>query len=284
MKTVEAIKGREGIVLELFGLRITGNRHIDCGICGSKKSLRIAFHEGQLKYICKCGNGSILKYITESTGRLFQDVAGQIDRAIQNTYLKTPKPSLSSKFKRMDDLKGTDGERYLKSRGINILPQSGVKFSKGAIVSVASDNRHNPVYVHKTFLDGDKKAQGTARKLYKVGEGSCSIKLFPAAETLGVAEGIETALAVKQLYKVSCWSTLNTSLMKRFKAPDGVDHLMIFADSDKNGAGHAAAFECANKNMLANNDVKRVTIRWPELGDFNDVLQDANKVYEWRLQ
>ena len=60
--------------------------------------------------------------------------------------------------------------------------------------------------------------------------------------------------------------------------------MMVFADSDRNGAGHAAAFECANKNMLANNDVERVTVRWPERGDFNDVLQEAHKVYEWRLQ
>jgi putative DNA primase/helicase len=285
MKTLEAIRGRENLVLDLFGLAITGNRHIDCGICESKRSLRITLYRGELRYICKCGNGSILKYVTESTGRAFKDVAGQVDRVVQNTFtLDKPKTSLADKFKRMDQLKGTDGEKYLLKRGIRVLPTSGVRFNDSTIVSVASDNNHKAVYVHKTFLDGDKKAQGTSRKLYKVGEGDCSIKMFPLTETLGVAEGIETALSVKQLYKCSCWSTLNTSLMKRFKAPKGVTHLMVFADSDKNGAGHAAAFECANKNMLANNDVERVTVRWPERGDFNDVLQEAHKVYEWRLQ
>ena len=285
MKTAEAIKGREDVVLGLFGLTLTGNRHIDCGICESKKSLRINFHNGELKYICKCGSGDIIKYVVESTGRTFKEVASRIDEALQNSFKgeKKEEPSLANKFKRLPKLHGTNGEKYLLGRGINVLPQSGVRFDKGTIISVASDNNHKPIYIHKTFLDGDKKAQGTCRKLYKLGEGDCAIKLFPATETLAIAEGIETALAVKQLYRVSCWATLNTSLMKRFKAPGGVDHLMIFADADRHGAGHAAAFECANKNLLSKNDVTRVTVRWPEKGDFNDVLLEPRKVFEWRF-
>ena len=63
--------------------------------------------------------------------------------------------------------------------------------------------------------------------------------------------------------------------MKKFKAPMDVDHLVIFADNDLNGTGLAAAFECANKNLLSNNTVKKVTIRWTEnKGDFNDLLHE----------
>lgn len=287
MRTIEAIKGREQQVLDMYGLSITGNKHGDCGICGSKKSLRITVFNDNLSYICKCGNGNILHYISESTGQSFKDVALAIDKAIGNTREREKpktKSTVADRFKRMSKLKGTNAEKYLISRGLSVLPTMGARFHESSIYCVASDDNHNPIYIHRTFLDGDKKADGVNKKLYKVGgDVSCAIKLFPAGEVLGIAEGIETALSVKQLYKVNCWSTMNTSLMKRFKAPNGVKHLMIYADSDKNGAGHAAAFECANKNMLANNDVERVTVRWPKVGDFNDVLNDAESVYEWRL-
>jgi len=76
---------------------------------------------------------------------------------------------------------------------------------------------------------------------------------------------------------------MNSNFMKKFRAPGGVEHLIIFADSDKNGTGHAAAFACGHSNIMANNDVKKVTIRWPDRGDFNDVLQEIQTIHEWVL-
>lgn len=76
---------------------------------------------------------------------------------------------------------------------------------------------------------------------------------------------------------------MNTAFMKKFQAPAGVKHLVIFADADTNAAGHAAAFECAFKNLnSAANDLETITVRWPEPGaDFNDVLLNGLQVYEW---
>ncbi|EJG2212558.1 toprim domain-containing protein, partial [Proteus mirabilis] len=95
-----------------------------------------------------------------------------------------------------------------------------------------------------------------------------------------IAEGIETALSCKQLYGVNTWSVINTNFMKKFKAPKGVTHLVIFTDMDWNAAGHAAAMECAHKNLLSNNDVETVSVRWPDNGDFNDMLIEACEVRE----
>lgn len=142
-----------------------------------------------------------------------------------------------------------------------------------------------------TLLDGDHKAKtGTQKKLHKLQEdsylehvSSIAIRLFPASSTLGIAEGIETALSSKQIYGVNTWSVLNTALMKRFRAPSGVKHLIIFADADLNGAGLAAAWVCGHGNILSGNDVERVTIRWPAIGDFNDMIVNGAAVYEWPL-
>ena len=56
-----------------------------------------------------------------------------------------------------------------------------------------------------------------------------------------------------------------------------------FTATDLNGAGHAAAWVCGHRNVLSNNDVERVTIRWPAIGDFNDMIMNGAVVYEWPL-
>lgn len=224
-------------------------------------------------------------------------MAADIDRLLGNTFkaetlevVDDLSTKVVRKFKRLPLLKDTNGGLYLNSRGIYHLPTNGIRYnpSEGSFQSlyaIATDENYNPIYLHRTLLEGDKKANVEVNKKMlslRQSQGSVSIKLFPTQSTLGIAEGVETALSCTQIYKCSTWSTLNSSLMKRFKAPKGVEHLIVFADNDKKGAGHAAAFECANKNMLANNDVVKVSVRWTaELGDFNDMLSEGSEVFEW---
>ena len=297
MKTSEAMRGHEETILNFYGLQLTGNKHVECGICGGKKKLRIDIYKGELKYICVCGSGSIFKYLEESAGLEFKVVAAEIDELIGNAFESTVIETVESlgdkvlrKFKSLPELKGTDGQIYLNSRGIYILPRRGIRFNSHegnyqSLYAIATDDLFSPVYLHRTLLDNGIKANVEVnKKMLTLKEcfSSVSIKLFPIQSTLGIAEGIETALSCHTIYKCAVWSTLNTSLMKRFKAPNGVSHLMIFADNDRKGAGHAAAFECGHKNMLAKNDVNKVTIRWPkEIGDFNDMLLKGSEVYEW---
>ena len=299
MKTVEAIKGNESRVLESFGLSLTGNRHIDCGICGGKKKLRICMYNDTLSYICSCGNGDIIGYIVESTGREFRNVAKDIDTLlgnVQETKSIDPVESLKDKclrkFKRLPHLKDTGGQIYLNSRGIFNLPKNGIRFNSvegkfQSLYAIATNDNYDPIYLHRTLLDEGKKADVEVnKKMLTLMDyiGSVSIKFTGIRSTLGVAEGIETALSCNEIYKCPAWSTLNSSILKRFKAPMGVEHLIVFADNDRKGAGHAAAFECAHRNMVANNNVKRVSVRWPEsVCDFNDMLLNGSEVLEWRF-
>jgi len=240
-----------------------------------------------------------------STGKDFKTLAKEIDQAFGNAFStehQTPKVNNNlnqavARFKSLSVIRGTDAERYLNSRGITQLPTGGVKYSAGeynsetggklpCIYAIASNEYSEAIQRHVTYLDGATKAKvEVQKKALSLQEysGSISVKLFQPKSTLGIAEGIETALSAHQLYKVPVWSTLNSSLMKRFKAPSGVDTLYIFADNDTNGTGLAAAFACANKNILSNNDVRRVIVRWPELEDYNDMLMSGCKVFEWEL-
>lgn len=50
---------------------------------------------------------------------------------------------------------------------------------------------------------------------------SVAIRMFPVDTTLGIAEGIETALSCKQFYGVNTWSVINTNFMKKIQSTEG---------------------------------------------------------------
>ncbi|MBK5075163.1 toprim domain-containing protein [Budviciaceae bacterium CWB-B4] len=310
MKTVEAVKGNWGKVFKNYNLPpITGKNHFKgkCPICGERGKFRIDDKNGTGSYICVCGSGQGWKLLQLTQDKDFETLASEIDILLgnkyeQGVYLEPSKTDkirnrLHNRFNKLPPLTGTNAELYLKNRYITSLPTQNVRYSDkernsySAIYSIATDAQGNYCYLHRTILDGAKKADITAPKLmtslqeptYLEHAQSIAIRLFPITSTLGIAEGIETALSCAQIYKCNTWSTINAAFMKKFKAPSGVNHLIIFADSDANGTGLAAAFECANKNLLSNNDVERVTIRWAEKGDFNDQLKNGCEVYEWPL-
>lgn len=319
MKTVDAIKNHIPQVLAYYNLPpITGNRHFkgECPLCGKKNKFRIDNRGNRGTWICSCGSGDIWGLLQQTQKKDFVTLAKEIDVLIGNSFLKNeqPKPAgndsdldvdelrkkVINKFNSIGAMKGSNAEKYLNNRHIT-LPSTleNVKYSEcermgnheyGAIYSLATDCNGKPCYLHRTILDGDKKADIEAPKILKKLQNdnylnftkSVAIRLFPVSSTLGIAEGIETALSCYQIYGCNTWSTINATFLKKFIAPAGVNHLIIFADTDRNLTGHSAAFECGHKNLSTiHNDITRVTIRWSERGDFNDVLMQGLKVYEW---
>lgn len=213
-------------------------------------------------------------------------------------------------FKFMDDLRGTEAEEYLLSRRINILPRKGVRYelttvepeSKRPLRSMTSamtTDRMRIAYFHRTYIEGGRKAQGINAKKIFTANGqenlicdSCgssisrgaAIRMFDCDATIGIAEGMETALSATQIYDCPTWSTANAGYMKQFIAPRSVRHLIIFADNDKNGTGLAAAFECGNKNINRMDGPDKVTIRVPtDVSDFNDMLFTQSDTHDWVL-
>ena len=68
-----------------------------------------------------------------------------------------------------------------------------------------------------------------------------AIHLGPVARVLGVAEGLETALAVTELFGISCWATYSATMLENFVPPPGVEKVVVFADKDVSGTGERAA-------------------------------------------
>lgn len=295
---IEAARGNWDKIFREFGIT-PSRRHSkeECPFCGKKNSFRVS--PERIEYggwICTCGSGNGFGLLMQITGKAFRELAQEIDRILGIAYRKVaPRLKLVTPVDRwaeLQPLRGTDAELYLKSRGINILPKRGVKFGYetihnkryGAIYSIASNSKGDACYLHTTYLDGHKKAvfeSLPSKKLttIKQNQDSVSVRTDYADKTMGISEGFETGLSAEQRFKMPVWPTLSTAFMKRFVVSDNVESLIIFADSDKKGAGHAAAFACAHSNLVRDNKLKRVEVRWPKSGDFND---DPNcDLYSW---
>lgn len=312
MKTTEAAKGQWATIFEHYGLPpITGKHHYkgECPVCSSRGKYRCDDADGRGTWICTCGSGDGMKLLSLTQNKPFNVLCAEIDRLIGNDYQHAKNPVHSStaslrqkalrKYSRLSGLKNTSGAGYLRQRGIYQLPVDSVRFNDRqrhggrvyqALYSLATDDKGELCYLHQTLLDGENKADigDSAKRLKSLQEESylnharsIAIRMFPVSSTLGIAEGIETALSAHQIYNVNTWATINSGFMKKFRVPAGVKNLIIFADRDENSAtGLAAAYECAHANLLAKNDLQRVSVYWPDHDDFNNLLMNGDQVRE----
>jgi hypothetical protein len=148
--------------------------------------------------------------------------------------------------------------RYLASRGITIpLPPS----LRGAPALRRPDGGNGPamvarvdgldgelIGVHRTWLDSDESGQWHRRDRALLGSvGGGAVRLAQAAETLLIAEGIETALAAMQATAQPTWAALSTSGVMALLLPTFVRTVVILADHDRSGAGERAARTAAQR-------------------------------------
>jgi putative DNA primase/helicase len=107
-----------------------------------------------------------------------------------------------------------------------------------ALVAGIVDRAGDLVTAHVTYLhEGRKLSEHEPRKILSklTGREGCAARLMPASETLGIAEGIETALSAHKLHGLPVWAAINKSLLGKFEPPAGVRELVIFADRDEAG-------------------------------------------------
>jgi phage/plasmid primase-like uncharacterized protein len=166
-------------------------------------------------------------------------------------------------------IKGTPAELYLLKRGIpaNCIPQTlrfhpGMKYVHGkdridmgtfpCLLAPIKDKDGLIMSVHRIFvtMDGEKAPVPDAKKMMpKCGPMAGSgIKMYAPGTILGLAEGIETALAVRAGTGLPVWSCVSAVLMERVAIPETVRHVVGFGDLDRSGRG-AEVMEFLAKRM-----------------------------------
>lgn len=163
-----------------------------------------------------------------------------------------------------------------------------------AMVTMLQDSAGEMGNIHRTWLtdEGQKARIVTedgeildSRKLMpSIGAVSLAARLVPGEHReLGVAEGLETALAAIEFANVPTWSVVSTSGMRKFLVPEWVEVLTIFADNDlPDSRGKRPGFEAAYALAKREDVVQRVqekslrvNVRTPsKIGtDIADLLQ-----------
>lgn len=97
---------------------------------------------------------------------------------------------------------------------------------------------HGLVAIHRTYLDPVRPAvapfDNHKRALGTLEAGA--VRLFdPVDGRLGLAEGIESALAARALTQIPCWASLGNERFGLVSIPDSVRELHLFVDHDAGG-------------------------------------------------
>ncbi|MBP8276638.1 MAG: toprim domain-containing protein [Propionivibrio sp.] len=299
-------QGRWRSILTILGMdeRALSGKHGPCPMCGGKDRFRFDDKEGRGTYFCSgCGAGDGVQLAMGITGLSFRDVAAEVER-----IAGTVRPA-TTRTERTDDDKlsalrrvfresrpierGDEACRYLAGRGLRLydLPESirlhpGMPYRDGGAVlgtfptmlATVTDAAGRALSMHRTFIQDGTKAPVPAPKKLMQGLplSGAAIRLTPVSRSLGIAEGVETALAASELFEVPVWSCLSTSGIEAFDPPEGVEHVIVFADNDANFAGQAAAYRAAHRLAIKGYEVE-VCIP-PSVGDWLDELNARNLV------
>ena len=299
-KTTNAARGKwRGILAELGAGELPRNakKHGPCPICGGTDRFRFDDKEGRGTWICNhCGAGSGMELAMRLTGMGFAECASRIDGIVGNIKPEAPRqqPEMTDDERRrmLNEIwlaaavpaEGDLLHRYLAARCIPEAPldvrlHPACRDGEGGVhpcmVAIVRDADGKPVSLHRTFLrrDGLAKAEIEKPRKYLGGipDGS-AIRLGPANRILGIAEGIETALAASALFELPVWSAMDAGNLSKWSPPAGTEEVIVLGDSDEGFAGQAAAYTLARR-IRHNRPEIHVTVRLPEIGsDWNDVL------------
>lgn len=176
---------------------------------------------------------------------------------------------------------GTPAAAYLAGRGLNSdspelryhprVPYGSAPFTqfRPALVAAVRDDA-GLAGIHRTFIGSGPprlaSIPGARRALGRLRRGA--VRLGRPGRTLGLAEGIETALSASALFDVPCWATLGTERFGRVSLPAGVEQLLLFLDHDDGGR---RAEQLARQ---AFDRIVRIASHYPQRSgeDWNDVL------------
>ncbi|CAK0742670.1 P4 alpha zinc-binding domain protein [uncultured Gammaproteobacteria bacterium] len=268
----ERAHGRWFSILTALGVprSFLTKRNGPCPMCGGKDRWRWTDHQGSGAWICNhCGHGSgvdLVKLINrvefKQAAELVEGVIGKAEPARQQE--RSPEELRAAMREAWSRGRPVTADcptgRYLTRRipGLSEFPRSirsvpslrydGNRSFPAMISQVIAPDGSAAVNLHRTWLteDGRKAPVEPVRKMMPgpLPKGS-AIRLAPAGPVLGIAEGIETALAASVRFKIPVWSLIAEGNLQGFRPPAGVEELRIFGDNDLSMVGQAAAFVTA---------------------------------------
>ena len=135
------------------------------------------------------------------------------------------------------------------------------------------------VCLHRTYLspDGHKADVLEPKKLmvpvHRGATQGAAIRLYPAVDTLSIAEGLETCLAVRVGTGEPVWSSISAGGMAALQLPATIRNVNVWADLDRSGIGQRAAESLAHRLVREGRTVRILTPPGP--------IPDGAKSIDW---
>lgn len=295
----ELCQGKWKSLLPMFGVPsgALSGKHQSCPLCpgdGGKDRFRFDDNKGLGTFFCsQCGAGSGIDFLMKFKGWDFKHTADELEKVVGKaerkvSEVKHDEGKIRDWMRQIwESRKPIDRfdpvGKYLAGRGF--LPAEYPStlgyvekcyYEKGvylpAMVAIFQGPDGVAGQLHRTFLtfDGQKADVETVRKQMPLAfpDGG-AVRLGQVGVALGIAEGIETALAASQMFGMPVWAALNKTLLMKWELPEGVEEVFVYSDNDENYAGQSCAFNLASKLKHRNPDLlvhvcvpKRVGTDW----------------------
>jgi len=282
-EVAEKTRGRWRAILPAMGVSdkfLTG-RHTACPMCGGRDRFRFDDKDGRGTFFCtNCGAGDGFRLVELMSGRGFKDIVRDVERAAGVADYVAPRSGpdpeeVLSRMRRMwaDSVPATETD-WWASRGLTPPDSPDIKYnpSMRAVLSLLRDTSGKVANMHRTYLNPKRRLfmplgipAGSAVRACNYGGGP-----------IGIAEGIETAIAASVIHSVPVWAALNADNMSKWVPPSEASEIIVFADNDASFAGMAAGGALAKRLVAAK---KSVSVLFPpRVGhDWNDVLMGDQK-------
>ena len=292
--------GRWRDLLPAIGIheQFLSRKHGPCPMCGGTDRFRWDDKAGSGSFYCnQCGAGSGVDLVMKFKGMSFIEAKRLIEEHLPATVVELPKAKRTANIDKLENvwrsasaLTGSDpASWYLSRRGLSHVGVSSLRFmpkfpyyhddktktEHPAMLALFVGPDRAKHTIQYTYLDtnGRKAEVPKPRKLApaQIPHGG-AVRLATSAETMGIAEGVETALAASKMFDIPVWSALSAGGLIKWQPPGTARHIIVFGDNDANATGQAAAWSLAHRLMV---EGLRAEVRIPDDPgtDWNDVLE-----------
>lgn len=291
-RTADEAVGRWPGILQTLGIdpQYLRDKHGPCPVCQGTDRYRFDDKDGRGTWICShCGSGDGFGLLRKIFGWSFAEAAKQVDRIVGTVPAGAIAPTRTEESKVLalraawkssrPVTKGDPVWRYLNRRiGLDMVP-ADLRFHPAlrytdeegedlgrypAMLALLRYPDGNGASIHRTYLTeaGDKAPVPKVKKIM-AGKSlnTAAVRLSPPGACLGIAEGIETALAASRRFRVPVWAATNATLLEAWVPPPGVECVLIAGDNDASYTGQSAAFALGRRLVR---DGYAVEIQIPE--------------------
>lgn len=297
MHAADLARGRWPDLLAHFGIErrhLTG-KHTPCPICGGRDRFRFDDKDGRGTFYCShCGPGDGFALLGMIKGWVFKEAAAEVERIAGSIKPGIPQRQQTDADKLeackriwQESKPVTQGDPvslYLQHRSIEVVPtcirfhpeltyrhDDGSVTRHPAMLARVQAADGSGVAIHRTYLttDGQKAEVPTVKKILGSLPSSSAVRLSEPGSTIGIAEGIETALCAAARFGIPVWAAISAGGLERWTPPAGTENVVICGDNDVSYTGQAAAFALA-KRLTASGIKADVQIPEAPGNDWND--------------